>query len=124
MITIEALRLKIDTLQFERQQFESQNLKLYLENNCYKEEHEHLTVENERLQVASYFYDELLKKTKEEGDKAIYQCELSSYIRSYTAAYNNFNLKKFIGQYNITYIDHGYDHLACDMVNSQAKPWL
>ena len=56
--------LKIDTLQLERQQFESQNLKLELEKYCCKEEHEHLTVENEQLKV---LYEELLKKIEEEG---------------------------------------------------------
>ena len=66
MTTIEALRLQIDTLQLERQQFECKNSKLELEKNRCKEEHEHLMVENER-------YEELLKKTEEEGavgDKA------------------------------------------------------
>ena len=49
MTTIEALRLKIDTLQLEKQQFESQNLKLELEN--------------EQLKT---LYEELLKKFEEE----------------------------------------------------------
>ena len=64
MTTIEALRLRIDTLQLEKQQFESQNLKLELEKSHYKEEHEHLTVENEQLKA---LYEELLRKFEEEG---------------------------------------------------------
>ena len=47
----------------ERQQFESQNLKLELEKNRYKEENEQLIVENEQLKV---LYEELLKKIEEE----------------------------------------------------------
>ena len=63
MIAIEALRLKIDTLQLERWQFESKNSKLELKKNHYKEEHEHLMVENEQLKA---LYEELLKKIEEE----------------------------------------------------------
>ena len=57
MTTIEALRLKIDNLQVESQQFKSQGLKLQLERDQYKEE-------NEQLKI---IYEELLKKM-EEGD--------------------------------------------------------
>ena len=63
MTTIEALRLQIDTLQLERQQFECKNSKLELEKNRY-EEHEHSIVENEQLKA---LYEELLKKIEEEG---------------------------------------------------------
>ena len=64
MTTIEALRLQIDTLQLERQQFECKNSKLELEKNRYKEAHEHLIAENEQLKA---LYEELLKKIEEEG---------------------------------------------------------
>ena len=62
MTTIEALRLQIDTLQMERQQFECKNSKPELEKNRYKEEHEHLIVENEQLKA---LYEKLLKKIEE-----------------------------------------------------------
>ena len=45
----------------EKQQCESQSLKLELERNHYKEEHEHWTVENEQLKA---LYEELLKSLK------------------------------------------------------------
>ena len=51
MTIIEALRLQIDTMQLERQQFECKNSKLELEKNRYKDEHEHLIVENEQLKA-------------------------------------------------------------------------
>ena len=49
MTTIEALRLKIDNLQVESQQFKSQGLKLQLEKDQYKEENEQLKILNEEL---------------------------------------------------------------------------
>ena len=52
MTTIEALRLKIDNLQVESQQFKSQGLKLQLERDQYKEE-------NEQLKI---LYEDLIKK--------------------------------------------------------------
>ena len=70
MTTTEALRLQIGTLQLERQQFECKNSKLELLKNRYKEEHEHLMVENEQLKE---LYAELLNKIEEgatRGDKA------------------------------------------------------
>ena len=87
MTTIEALRLKIDTLQLENQHLEAQNLKLAqekptttvmveceLEKNCYKDECEILMMENGQRKA---LYEELLKKIEEEsvsklvdGDKA------------------------------------------------------
>ena len=42
----------------ERQQFESQSLKFKLERDQYKEENEHLTVENEKHKA---LYEELKK---------------------------------------------------------------
>ena len=77
MTTIEALRLKIDTLQLENQHLEAQNLKLAqekpttavmveceLEKNRYKDECEILIVENGQLKA---LYEELLKKIEEES---------------------------------------------------------
>jgi len=56
MTAIEALRLKIDNLQVESQQFKSQGLRLQLERDQYKEE-------NEQLKI---IYEELLKKWRKE----------------------------------------------------------
>ena len=77
MTTIEALRLKIDTLQLENQHLEAQKLKLAqekpttavmveceLEKNRYKDECEILRVENGQLKA---LYEELLKKIEEES---------------------------------------------------------
>ena len=74
MTTIEALRLKIDTLQLENQHLEAQNLKLAqekpitavmveceFEKNRYKDECEILMVENGQLKA---LYEELLKRLK------------------------------------------------------------
>ena len=55
-------------LQLERQQFECKNSKLEFEKNRYKEENEHLIVENEQLKA---LYEELLKKIEEELLKKI-----------------------------------------------------
>ena len=63
MTTVEALKLKMDNLQVESQQFKSQGLKLQLEKDQYKEE-------NEQLKI---LYKELLKEgdafASEKGDQ-------------------------------------------------------
>ena len=51
-------------MQLERQQFECKNSKLEFKKNHYKEENEHLIVENKQLKA---LYEELLRKIKEEG---------------------------------------------------------
>ena len=76
MTTIEALRLKIDNLQVESQQFKSQGLKLQLKRDQYKEE-------NEQLKI---LYEELLKEgdalVSEKGDQTTQTATLKQQLET------------------------------------------
>ena len=76
MTIIEALRLKIDNLQVESQQFKSQGLKLQLERDQYKEE-------NEQLKI---LYEELLKEgdalVSEKGDQTTQTATLKQQLET------------------------------------------